>query len=214
MGRRHPIRVLLAEDHQMVREGLRALLDGLDDVEVVGEAADGEAAVRLATDRGPDVVVMDLGLPRLNGVEATARLKRERPDIRVVALSMNDDAPTVDRALRAGARGYVLKGAGVESLAEAVRTAARGDVYLSPGISDYVLQGYLAADQADPDPLTSREREVLQLVAEGHTGRQAAARLGLSPKTVDNHRGRIMEKLGIHTTAGLVRYAMRIGLVR
>ena len=214
MGSSHPVLVLLAEDHQMVREGLRVLLDGHDDVDVVGEAADGEAAVRLATERGPDVVVMDLGLPLLNGVEATVRLRKERPDILVVALSMHDDAPTVDRALRAGARGYVLKGAGVDCLAEAVRTVVRGDVYLSPGVSDYVLQGYLAADEGAPDPLTPREREVLQLVAEGHTGRQAAARLGLSPRTVENHRARIMDKLGIHTTAGLVRYAMRIGLVQ
>lgn len=208
------IRVLLAEDHRMVREGLRALLDGLEDLEVVGEAADGEEALRLATARGPDVVVMDVGLPRLGGIEATARLRRERPDIQVVALSMHDDAPTVDRALRAGARGYVLKGAGVDALADAVRTVARGDVYLSPGVSDYVLQGYLGNDEAPSDPLTSREREVLQLVAEGLTGRRVAELLGLSPKTVDNHRSRIMDKLGIHTTAGLVRYAMRRGLVQ
>ena len=208
------IRVLLAEDHRMVREGLRALLDGLEDLEVVGEAADGEEALRLATARGPDVVVMDVGLPRLGGIEATARLRRERPDIQVVALSMHDDAPTVDRALRAGARGYVLKGAGVDALADAVRTVARGDVYLSPGVSDYVLQGYLGNDEAPSDPLTSREREVLQLMAEGLTGRRVAELLGLSPKTVDNHRSRIMDKLGIHTTAGLVRYAMRRGLVQ
>lgn len=209
-----PIRVLLAEDHRMVREGLRVLLSGVDGVEVIGEAEDGEEALRLATAKGPDVVVMDIGLPRLNGIDATVRLRKERPDIQVVALSMRDDAPTVDRALRAGARGYVLKGAGVDSLSEAVKTVARGDVYLSPGVSDYVLQGYLNTDEAVADPLTSREREVLQLIAEGSTGRQAAERLGLSPKTVDNHRTHIMDKLGIRSTAGLVRYAMRTGLVR
>jgi two-component system response regulator NreC len=208
-----PIRVLIAEDHQVVREGVLALLRAEDDIEVIGEAADGAEAVRLAEARGPDVVVMDVGLPVLNGVDATARLRQSRPDIGVVILSMHDDAPTADRALRAGARGYVLKGSGIASLCEAIRTVARGEVHLGPGISDYVLQGYLSAESPEKDPLSSREREVLQLIAEGRTGREVAKRLGLSPKTVDNHRARIKEKLGIHTTAGLVRYAMRAGLV-
>jgi DNA-binding NarL/FixJ family response regulator len=207
------IRVVLAEDHEMVRQGLRSLLDGVEDVEVIGEAKDGPSAVAMVEAKGPDVVVMDFGLPGLNGADATARLKRSRPDVAVVMLSMRDDAPTVDRALRAGARGYVVKGAGVDALCEAIRSAARGEVYLSPAVSDYVLQGYLAKEDAPTDPLTAREREVLQLVAEGLTGRQVAARLGLAPKTVDNHRARILDKLGIRTTAGLVRYAIHSGLV-
>lgn len=183
------------------------------DIEVIGEAADGAKAVDLVEARGPDVVVMDLGLPGLNGAEATRRLARSRPDIAIVVLSMRDDAVTVDRALRAGARGYVVKGAGVDALCQAVRSAARGEVYLSPAVSDYVLQGYLQGQEAPADPLSPREREVLQLVAEGLTGRQVAGRLGLAPKTVDNHRARIMDKLGLRTTAALVRYALRAGLV-
>jgi DNA-binding NarL/FixJ family response regulator len=209
------IRVLLVEDHQVVREGLRALLRNEPDMEVVGETDGGEAGVRLAEEVGPDVVVMDVSMPGLSGIEAARRLRKTRPDQAVVVLSMHDDAPTVDAALRAGARGYVLKGRGVGALCEAIRTAARGEVYLSPEVSSYVLQGYLSGGATeDPDPLSPREREILQLIAEGHTGRIIAERLGLKPKTVDNHRANIMDKLGIHTTAGLVRYALRAGLAR
>jgi DNA-binding NarL/FixJ family response regulator len=203
--------VLLVEDHQVVREGLRALLRNEPDLEVVGEAADGADALRVVEQLRPDVAVVDVGLPGLSGVEVTRRLVRSRPEVQVVILSMHDDAPTVDRALRAGARGYVLKGSGVAALCEAVRTVRRGEVYLSPGVSEYVLQGYLRADAPEKDPLSEREREVLQLVAEGFTARQIAERLGLKPKTVENHRAAIMDKLGIHTTAGLVRYALRTG---
>ena len=211
-------RVVLAEDHQVVREGLRALLAKEADVEVIAEASDGVEAVRLAEELVPDVVIMDIGLPEQNGIEATRKLKKSRPEIAVVILSMHDDGPTVDQALRAGARGYVLKGRGVGSLTEAIRTARRGLVYLSPYISTQVLEGYLrggTADASEPkDPLSPREREILQLVAEGHTGRIIAEKLGLKPKTVENHRANIMEKLGFHTTAGLVRYALRTGIAR
>lgn len=206
------IRVLLADDHTMLRDGLRGLLGGVDDVQVVGDCADGHAAVRAALDTGPDVVVMDVGLPGLNGVDATRRIVAERPDIRVVMLTMYDDPPTVDRALRAGARGYVLKGAGIEQLCHAIRTVAAGEVYLSAGVSDYVLQGYLNGVERS-DPLTPREREVLQLFAEGATSAEIAATLGIKTKTVQNVRTTIMDKLGVRTTAGLVRYAMRVGLV-
>jgi DNA-binding NarL/FixJ family response regulator len=204
-------RILLVEDHQMVREGLRSLLSGEPDFEVVGEAAEGAEAVRLAAQLAPRVVVMDIGLAGLSGIEATKRLLRERPEAAVVALSMHDDAPTVNRALRAGARGYVLKGSGVAALCEAIRTVLRGETYLSPALSEYVLPAYLKRRDADVDPLSDRENEILALVAEGFTGRQIAERLGLRPKTVENHRARIMEKLGIHTTAGLVRYALERG---
>jgi len=201
-------RILLVEDHQMVREGLRTLLGGQPDFEVVGEAADGAEAVRLAGRLAPHVVVMDVQLAGLSGIEATKRLARERPETAVVALSMYDDAPTVDRALRAGARGYVLKGSGVAALCEAIRVVRRGETYVSPALSRSVLPGRLPRGAADADPLTDREREVVQLVSEGYTGRQIAERLGLRPKTVENHRARIMEKLGIHTTAGLVRWVL------
>lgn len=197
----------------MVRQGLRSLLQDVQDIEVIGEAADGPSAVAIAEAKGPDVVVMDFGLPGLNGADAAARLKRSRPDVAVVVLSMRDDAPSVDRALRAGARGYVVKGASVDDLCAAIRSAARGEVYLSPSVSDFVLQGYLSGDDRPSDPLTNREREVLQLIAEGLTGREVAARLGLAAKTIDNHRASIVEKLGIRTTAGLVRYAIHAGLV-
>ncbi len=208
------IRVLLAEDHQVVREGLRALLAKEPEIEIVGEAADGLQAVELAARLQPQVVVMDLGLPGLTGADATRRLRKGQPEVQVVVLSMHDDAPTVDAALHAGARGYVLKGAGVEHLLQAIRTVLRGEVYLSPGVSDYVLQGYLSAQRAATDPLTDREREILKLVAEGFTGREIAERLGLKAKTVENHRAHICEKLDVHTTAGLVRYALRAGLAR
>jgi two-component system, NarL family, response regulator NreC len=201
-------RILLVEDHQMVREGLRSLLSGEPDFQVVGEAADGADAVQRAAELAPDVVVMDIGLVAVSGVEAMRRLVRERPGTAVVALSMYDDAPTVDRALRAGARGYVVKGSGVAALCEAIRTVRRGETYLSPAVSEYVLRGFLRPGTDDVDPLSEREAGILRLIADGLTGRQIAERLGLRPKTVENHRARIMEKLGIHTTAGLVRYAL------
>jgi DNA-binding NarL/FixJ family response regulator len=201
-------RILLVEDHQMVREGLRSLLSGEPDFQVVGEAADGADAVQRAAELAPDVVVMDIGLVAVSGVEATRRLVRDRPGTAVVALSMYDDAPTVDRALRAGARGYVVKGSGVAVLCEAIRTVRRGETYLSPAVSEYVLRGFLRPGADDVDPLSERESGILRLIADGLTGRQIAERLGLRPKTVENHRARIMEKLGIHTTAGLVRYAL------
>jgi DNA-binding NarL/FixJ family response regulator len=206
-------RVVLVDDHQLVREGLRALLSGQDDIEVVGEAADGHAALAVVAELAPQVVILDASLPGLDGVETLRRLRAEHHELLVLMLSMHDDPLTVDRALRAGARGYVLKGAGVEAVCQAIRAARRGDLYLSPGISDYVVKGYLRAGEDGVDPLSPREREVLMLIAEGFTGREIAARLGLKPKTVENHRGRLMEKLDIHTTAGLVRHALRVGLV-
>jgi DNA-binding NarL/FixJ family response regulator len=207
-------RVLIVEDHQVVREGLRALLRSEPDLEVVGEAASGEEALRLCAAHAPDVVVMDVTLTGLSGIEATRRLARSTPAPKVVMLSMHDDAATVDRALRAGARGYVLKGRGFASLCEAIRAVQRGETWLSPDVSEYVLGGYLDAAKQAGDPLTDREREILALVAEGLRGSEIAQRLGLKPKTVENHRARIMDKLQIHTTAGLVRYALARGIVR
>ncbi len=208
------IRVLLADDHAMMRQGLRGLLDGEDDFEVVGECADGAEAVQIALDTGPDVVLMDVGLPTLNGIEATKRIVAERPDIRVLVLTMYDDAPTVDRALRSGARGFLLKGAGVETLCSAIRTVARGEVYLSEAVSGYVVQGYLGNNTPAAEPLSSREEEILQLVAEGFTSTEIAEQLGLKTKTIQNYRTNVMDKLGVKTTAGLVRYALKAGIVR
>lgn len=209
-----PARILIVEDHEMVRQGIAALLSAEKNLQVVGGTGDGYEAVRLAEALQPDVVVMDLTLKgRLSGLEATALLRERAPASRVVILSMHDDAPTVDRALKAGARGYVIKGRGISSLTEAIRAVRRGDMYLSPDTSEYVLQGYVAAPAEPRARLTDREAEIIALIAEGHTGRQIAERLGLRPKTVDNHRSRIMEKLNIHSTAGLVRYALREGLV-
>lgn len=206
------LRLLLCEDHQIVREGLRALLSAEPDLVVVGETGDGAEAVRLAATLRPDVVLMDIGLSGASagGIEATAGVRRACPTVQVVILSMYDDAATVDRAIRAGARGYVIKGRGLDTLVEAIRIVHRGETYLSPDVSHYVLGGYAGGG----DPLSGREREVLTLLAEGLKGPQIAERLGLSAKTIENHRARIMEKLGIHSTAGLVRYALREGLAR
>lgn len=206
------IKVLLVDDHKVVIEGLGALLRGQPDFEIVGETGSGEDALRLVQQGKPDVVVMDVGLEGADGIEVAKRLRQESQHIQIVILSMYDDAATVDRALRAGARGYVLKGGSVSILCDAIRRVNRGEVFLSPEVSDYVLQGYLNAGSPSRDPLSERERQILRLIAEGFTGRQIAEKLGLKPKTVDNHRASIMEKLSIHTTAGLVRYALREGI--
>ncbi|MEC9397881.1 MAG: response regulator transcription factor [Myxococcota bacterium] len=206
------IRILIAEDHQLMREGLRSLLADVEDLRVVGEVADGADAVQLASEQGPDVVIMDVGLPGLNGIDAARQLQAMRPDIHVLMLTMHDDAQTVDRALRAGARGFVLKGGGMETLCEAIRTVHQGAVYFDPGIAHFVLQGYLRSEEDDRDPLTPREREILQLIAEGNTSQDIATRLGIKAKTVQNYRTQIMDKLDVRTTAGLVRVAMKLGL--
>lgn len=194
-----------------MREGLRALLQKEADLEVVAEAADGPSAIRLADEARPDLVVLDLGLPGLDGIEVARQLARSQPELPILVLSMHGDAGSAERALRAGVRGYVLKGVGVADLCEAIRAVRRGELYLSPPIAELVREGLLV--DAAEDPLTAREREVLALVAEGYTARQIAGRLGLSPKTVENHRANIMEKLGVHTIAGLVRYALRNRLI-
>ena len=203
------IRVLIAEDHQIVREGLRSLLRAEKDLEVLGETGDGGEVVALAEALRPDVVLMDIALKGLSGVEAIRRLGARCPGLPAIVLSMYDDPATVERALGAGARGYVVKGRGVDSLCEAIRAVCRGETWLSPELSRHLRDGRRAVD-----PLSLREREILELLAEGLTGPQIAERLGLRPKTIENHRARIMEKLGVHTTAALVRYAFTIGLAK
>jgi len=210
------IRVLLADDHTLVRAGLRGLLQGIAGVEVVGEAEDGHDALRLATELHPDVVVLDIGMPGLNGLDAATQLVRADDRIRVLILSMHSAEEYVLRALRAGCAGYLLKRSAVSELEIAVRAVARGEIYLSPSVSKQVVDDYVGRTGGSADPLealTPRQREILQLVAEGHTSKEIAERLQLSFKTVEAHRAQIMERLDLEDVTGLVRFAMRVGLV-
>lgn len=206
-------RILLADDHAVVRQGLKALLER-DGFEVVAEADDGRAAVHHARERCPDVAVLDFSMPLLNGLDAAVEIRRLCPRARVVLLTMHTDDHYVLAALRAGVRGYVVKTQASGDLVRAINEVRRGMMYLSPGISDAVVQAFLAKAEVPPDPLTSREREVLQLVAEGKSTKEVAQLLGISFKTAESHRTRIMKKTDIHETAGLVRYAVRRGLVQ
>jgi DNA-binding NarL/FixJ family response regulator len=218
-----PIRILLADDHELVRAGFRALLASLSDVEVVAEAQDGRAALDLVSIHHPDVVLMDITMPGLNGLEATSRIAKEFPRTRVIILSMHASEDHILLALRKGASGYLLKGARLAELDLAVRSVARGEVYLSPAASKHSLadimqqSGKLKAaavgDSQLIERLTGRQREVLQLIAEGRTVKQVAQTLGISVKTAETHRAQIMERLGIHDLAGLVRYAIRSGMI-
>ena len=207
------IRILLADDHAVVRQGFRMILAVQPDMEIVGEAGNGREVVELAERLQPDVVVMDVAMPELNGMEATRRLMVSAPRARVLALSMHKDSVYVREMLRAGARGYLLKDAIDRDLLAAVRSLARGEGYLSPAISDAVLSDYRKHVTDPIDLLTSREREVLQMIAESKTNKEIATVLHLSVYTVDAHRGRIMDKLNLHSTPELVRFAIRNGLV-
>jgi two-component system response regulator NreC len=214
------IRVLLADDHTIVREGVRLCLEAMGDIAVVAEAQDGQEAVQLANQLRPDVAVVDLTMPRLNGVEAIRQIKRDLPSTEVVVLSVHDSEAYVVQALRAGAAGYVLKRNAATELAAAIRAAHEGQAYLHPSIARRVIDDYLsrihASDDAVSEPherLTPREREVLQLCAEGHSTRAIAGLLSLSTKTVEHHRASIMTKLGLHGQTELVKYAIRAGLV-
>ncbi len=202
-------RILLAEDHQVVREGLHALLQAEPDFEVVGDTADGFEAERLALELQPHIVIMDIGLPRLSGIDATRRITEVDSRIGIIILSMHNDANSVQRALGAGAQGYVLKGAGVHAVKAAVRTVRNGERYLSDAVSEFAIGHTLEAAAT----LTAREHQILKLVAEGHTGRQIGGLLHISPKTVEKHRATLAEKLGLRTTAALVRYAIKAGFV-
>lgn len=213
-------RVLLADDHALVRQGIRALLEMESDLEVIGEAADGREAVRKAGSLRPDILVMDISMPKLNGIEATLRVGRVSPDTRVIALSIHVGEDYVYALLKAGARGFVLKEAPAADLIAAIRAVRSGDTYLHPRISTSVVAGYLRHGNRQapvldkPQTLTSREREVLQLIAEGLTNRRIASELSISVKTVEAHRTRLMSKLKVHNAAGLTRYALSRGLAR
>jgi len=210
---REKIHILLADDHAVVRQGFKMILAAQPDMEIVGEAGNGREAVELAATLQPDVIVMDVAMPELNGIEATRRLADSSPRTRVLALSMHKDSVYVREILRAGARGYLLKDSIASDLLAAVRAVARGEGYLSPGVSDAVLDDYRRHVTDPIDLLTSREREVLQMIAEGKTNKDIANILNLSVYTVDAHRGHIMEKLNLHSGNELVRFAVRYGLV-
>jgi DNA-binding NarL/FixJ family response regulator len=211
-----PIRVLLADDHTLVLAGIRGLLTKLDGVEVVGEAADGHETLRLAEELRPDIVLLDIAMPGMNGLEVAQRLSELDPAIRVIVLSMHASEEYVLRALRAGASGYLLKDSAVAELELAIRAVVRGETYLSPPVSKRVVDEYVSRTGGTPDPLSSltrRQREILQLVAEGHTSKDIGQRLGLSYRTVETHRNQMMKRLGVTDIAGLVRFAVRSGVV-
>jgi DNA-binding NarL/FixJ family response regulator len=209
------IRVLLADDHALVRAGIRSLLNAMDEVEVVAEASSGEEAIELVAQNQPDVVLMDIAMKGITGLEAAARMRGRNPEVRVVILSMHSGEEYVLQALRAGAAGYLLKDAATGELELALRSVMRGESWLSPAVSRQVVEGYVqrAGGEQAPEVLTARQREVLRLVAGGKSTKEIAFLLNLSVKTVETHRAQIMERLGIRDVAGLVRYALRTGLV-
>jgi two-component system, NarL family, response regulator NreC len=207
------IRILLADDHKMVRQGFKLILGLQDDMEVVGEAGNGREAVEKALLLKPDVVIMDVTMPELNGIEATRRIRDSASNSHVLALSVHRDAVYVREIVRAGAQGYILKESADTELLAAVRAVAEGNSYLSPEVAGAVLTDYRRHAVNPLDLLTAREREILQLIAEGKTNKDMAGHLNLSVYTIDGHRTRIMEKLGLHSIGELVRFAVRNGLV-
>jgi two-component system, NarL family, response regulator NreC len=206
-----PIQILLAEDHVIVRQGLRALLEQAG-MAVIGEASDGPEALKIAHEKHPDVAILDISMPYLNGLETARRLREALPQIKIVLLTMHTEDPYVLEAMQAGVVGYVLKTQTPADLVQAIRDVLQGGVYLSSRVSSTVVKAYLTRSELSSDPLTTREREILQLIAEGQTTKEIAWRLGLSGKTVESHRINLMRKLNIHETATLVRYAIRRGL--
>lgn len=217
------IQVLLADDHAVLRAGLRALLNGQPDMEVVGEAADGEEALRVAERVRPDIVLMDITMPGMDGLEATRQLKRRQPHVRVIMLTMHEDEEFLRQVLAAGGSGYLLKKAAESELLSAIRAVHRGEAFIYPSLTRVLIEGYLR--QADergrkkepvppaPGNLTAREVEVLRLIAQGYTNQQIADQLVISVKTVETHKAHIMEKLSLRSRVELVRYAMQHGLL-
>jgi DNA-binding NarL/FixJ family response regulator len=206
------VRVLLADDHTLVRQGLRALLER-QAIEVVGEASDGREAIELCERLHPDVAVLDVSMPLLNGIDAAQEISRSHPRTKVVLLTMHTEDIFVLQGLRSGVSGFVLKQRSADELVRAIGEVSRGEVFLSAGICRTVVQAFVNKTELPTDPLTDRERQVLQLVAEGKTNKETAAILDISPKTAEFHRANIMEKLDVHDTAGLVRYAIQLGLI-
>lgn len=208
-----PTRLLLADDHALVRQGLKAFLER-QGFQVVCEAADGQEALRTAEKTLPDVAIVDISMPVLNGTDAARELKKSSPKTKVILLTKHDEDQYVTEALRAGVSGYVLKSQVVDDLVHAIQEVSRGSVYLSPSISRVVVDAYLSTTNAPADALSARERQILQLVGEGKSTKEVAVQLGVSVKTAESHRARLMRKLDIHETASLVRYAIRRGLIQ
>ena len=211
------IRIVLADDHAIVREGLKSMLQSEPDMEVVGDVGDGRTAVKLVGEKKPDIVVMDISMPDMNGIEATQQIVSKNKNTKVICLSMHQERKFVGAMLQAGAAGYVLKNDVAKELTEAIRKVVSGGVYLSPAVAGDVVKHYVRNNATRPDKgafveLSQREREVLQLIAEGYSSKEIASKLDLSEKTVASHREHVMDKLGIHNVAELTRYALREGL--
>lgn len=210
------IRVLLADDHKLVRAGIRSLLERLPGMEVVAEASDGSEVLQLVEEHHPQIVLMDLAMPEVNGLEATKRLTQMFPKVRVIILSIYSDEEHVYQSLRAGAAGYLMKGAATEELELAIRSVARGETYLSPPVSKPVIMEYIRRTNVGLSPregLSPRQTQILKLIAEGQTTKQIALSLAISVKTVETHRSALMKRIGVRDVAGLVRYAVKVGLV-
>lgn len=212
------IKVLIADDHSLVREGIIAFLRLCEDMEVVGEASDGLEAVEKAEKLKPDIVLLDINMPKLGGLEATLEIKRKVPDVKILILTQYDDREYISRLLRAGVSGYILKKAAGSELINAIRAVKRGELYLHPSIAKEVVQGYLNKERVTVDDsyekLTEREKQVLKLVSEGHTYKEIADMLGISVKTAIAHHTKISEKLNIHTRAGLIKFAIQKGIIK
>jgi len=208
-----PTRIVLADDHVLVRQGLKSLLER-EHFQVMAEASDGQDAVRLTEAHQPDIAILDISMPTLNGIDAARGLSRSAPKTKVILLTQHEEEQYIHEALEAGVKGYVLKSQVANDLIQAIRQVCRGEFYLSPGISRAVMEAYRNKSDRPADPLTVRERQVLQLIAEGKSTKDTASVLGISVKTAESHRMRLMQKLNIHETASLVRYAVRRGLIQ
>jgi DNA-binding NarL/FixJ family response regulator len=208
-----PTRIVLADDHVLVRQGLKSLLER-EHFQVMAEASDGQDAVRLIEAHKPDIAILDISMPTLNGIDASRGLSRTSPKTKVILLTQHEEEQYIHEALEAGVKGYVLKNQVANDLIQAIRQVCRGEFYLSPGISRAVMEAYRNKSERPADPLTVRERQVLQLIAEGKSTKDTASVLGISVKTAESHRMRLMQKLNIHETASLVRYAVRRGLIQ
>jgi DNA-binding NarL/FixJ family response regulator len=211
------LRILLVEDHALVRAGMRALLQKIEGIEVIADVGDGWEAIKSVQTDPPDLVLMDIAMPGLNGLDATARIVKESPTTRVILLSMYANEEYLRQALQVGASGYLLKGAELAELELALKTVARGERYLTPAVVKYAIEAYCEKSEGPTGPLAKlsmRQREILQLVAEGQTTKDIAQRLSLSVKTVETHRSQLMERLDIHDVPGLVRFAMRVGVIQ
>jgi two-component system response regulator NreC len=211
-----PMRILIVDDHGVLRAGLRSLLNAEPDLQVVGEAADGRTGLRLAAELSPDLVLMDISMPGMSGIQVTRQLKETLPGTRVLILTLHEDESLLREAIRAGASGYILKQAVEAELISAIRAVGRGDLYIHPAMTRALLKDVsplLASEENPTEPLSPRELEVLRLVAQGHTNRQVAEKLHLSVRTVESHRANLMNKLGLSSPAQLVRYAIEHGLL-